>query len=182
MTGKQFGEFNPFAFDFDTDIENSVALGTELNGDTGELTDFKTAGGKLLMTSGSMDAVVPEPNITDYYNQVIEKQRGLDTTRQFFRYFIVPGFSHSIKGGISGTDYLGSADGTIPASADYIPVAYYDAGLVNVIIDWVEQELPPETIMATGFNQMKAGGILVPDTNQGIRFHRSVELYSNDTY
>lgn len=182
MTGKQFDEFNPFAFDFDTDIENSVALGVELNGDTGELTDFKTAGGKLLMTSGSMDAVVPEPNITDYYDRVIEKQRGLDTTRQFFRYFIVPGFSHSIKGGISGTDYLGSADGTIPASADYIPVAYYDAGLVNVIIDWVEQELPPETIMATGFNQMKAGGILIPDTNQGIRFQRSVELYSNGIY
>jgi len=182
MTGKQFDEFNPFAFVFDTDIENSATLGAELNGDTGELTDFKTAGGKLLMTSGSMDAVVPEPNITDYYDRVTEKQRGLDTTRQFFRYFIVPGFSHSIKGGISGTDYLGSADGTIPASADYIPVAYYDAGLVNVIIDWVEQELPPETIMATGFNQMKASGILVPDTNRGIRFQRSVELYSNDTY
>ncbi len=182
MTGKSFEEFDPFSFDFDIDMENAATLASDLNGDTAELTAFKATDGKLLMTSGSMDAVVPEPNITEYYQRVCQLQGGLSQTQDFFRYFIIPGFSHSIKGGKTGTDYLGTSDGNIPASTDYIPVAYYDAGLVDAIIDWVEHDLAPETIMATGFNQMKAGGILVPDVAQGIRLQHPVELYSNETH
>jgi len=181
MMGEAFDTFDIFAFDFDCDTAQASALDKELNGDTGQLSVFKAAGGKLLMTSGSMDAVVPAANITDYYHRVSQLQGGFGETQDFFRYFIVPGFSHSIKGGSTGTDYLGTADGNIPASADYIPVAYYDAGLVDAVMAWVEQGLAPDAIMATGFNQMKAGGILVPDVAAGTRFQRLVEFYPNDT-
>lgn len=177
MKGEAFDAFDIFAFDFDKDLENAATLGAEVDGDTGNLSPFKKAGGKLLMTSGSMDAVVPAVNITDYYDRVVSLQGGLDVTREFFRYFIIPGFSHSIKGGSTGTDYLGTSDGNIPSSTEYIPVAYYDAGVVNAVIDWVERGNAPDTIMVTGFNQMKAGGILVPDVEQGIRFQRQVKPY-----
>ena len=139
----------------------------------------QTAGGKLIMTGGAMDAVVPEPNIISYYKRVINSIGDFDATHDFFRYFIVPGFSHSIKGGL-GTDYIGHGDGTIPVSAGYIPVAYYDAGMVQAIMDWVEKGSAPETITATGFFEMKHGGILVPDPDKGLRFQRQVKAYPAD--
>ena len=126
-----------------------------------------------------MDAVVPEPNITNYYERVMSHQGGAPQTQDFFRYFIVPGFSHSIKGGL-GTDYIGHADGTLPESTGYIPVAYYDSGMVASIVDWVEKGIAPDTITATGFLEMKYGGILVPDPDKGIRFQRQVKAYPVD--
>ena len=179
MCGEKFGDFDILGCDIfalaETDLAKAVAQ--EVNTDSGDVSAFKAAGGKLIMTSGSMDTVVPEPNITDYYNRVVADQNGIAATQDFFRYFIVPGFSHSIKGGL-GTDYIGHRDGSIPESAGYIPVAYYDSGMVASIMDWVEKGIAPDTITATGFMEMKYGGILVPDTDKAIRFQRQVPSYS----
>ena len=179
LGGQNFADFDIWGCDVFKLAEQSGPLAKELNTDSADLSAFKDAGGKLIMTGGAMDAVVPEPNITNYYERLMTAQGGATQTQGFFRYFIVPGFSHSIKGGL-GTDYIGHADGTIPESAGYIPVAYYDAGMVASIMDWVEKGVAPETITATGFLEMKYGGILVPDPDKGIRFQRHVKAYPGD--
>ena len=161
--------------------DTAKAIAREVNTDSADVSAFKAAGGKLIMTGGTMDAVVPEPNITSYYERAMARQGGAAATQEFFRYFIVPGFSHSIKGGL-GTDYIGHADGTLPLSAGFIPVAYYDAGMASAIMDWVEKGGAPDTITATGFLEMKYGGILVPDPDKGIRFQRQVKAYPADGF
>lgn len=181
LCGQNFADFDIWACDVFAAAESDTAkaIAREVNTDSADVSAFKAVGGKLIMTGGSMDAVVPEANITNYYQRVMARHGGASKTQDFFRYFIVPGFSHSIKGGL-GTDYIGHADGTIPESAGYIPVAYYDAGMVASIMDWVEKSIAPETITATGFLEMKYGGILVPDTEKGIRFQRIIKAYPGD--
>ena len=176
---QKFADFDLFAFDFDKDTDKTLVLAKDLNADSADLDAFRKAGGKLIMTSGAMDAVVPEPNISCYYDKVVEKQGGIENTREFFRYFLVPGMSHSIKGG-TGIDYMGTMDGEIPLSAGYIPVAKWDAGLVNVLIDWVENKNAPEYIMGTGFNAMNSTG-MVADLGKGIRLQRPVYAYPDET-
>ncbi len=181
LSGQKFSDFDIFGCDIFALAESDTAkvIACEVNTDSADVSDFKAAGGKLIMTAGAMDAVVPEPNITNYYERVMTHQGGPTKTQDFFRYFIVPGFSHSIKGGL-GTDYIGHADGSIPENAGYIPVAYYDAGMVSSIMDWVEKDIAPVAITATGFLEMKHGGILVPDPDKGIRFQRQVKAYPED--
>jgi len=179
LCGQNFADFDPFSCDVFALAEQAGPLAQELNTDSADVSAFKAASGKLIMTSGAMDAVVPEPNITSYYERVAAAQGGMEQTRDFFRYFIVPGFSHSIKGGL-GTDYIGHANGSLPESTGYIPVAYYDAGMVASIMDWVEKDIAPDAITATGFLEMKHGGILVPDPDKGIRFQRQVKAYPGD--
>lgn len=183
LAGQNFADFDIWNSDIfalvETETANSVEK--EVNTDSADVSAFKAAGGKFIMTSGAMDAIVPEPNITNYYERVMMHQGGATMTQDFFRYFIVPGFSHSIKGGSTGTDYLGHADGSLPFSAGYIPVAYYNAGLVSSIMDWVEKGIAPDTITATSFLEMKHGGILVPDPDKGVRFKRPVKFYPNET-
>ncbi len=182
ICGKSFAEFDIFDCDVfavaDSDTAKSVA--GELNTDSGDLSAFKKTGGKLLMTSGAMDAVVPEPNITNYYERVVKAQGDETQTQDFFRYFMIPGFSHSIKGGRAGIDYIGHKCGRLPVSAQYVPVAYYDASLVYAIIDWVESGVAPDALMVTAFQQMHVPGELVPDIRQGIRFQRQIKPYSVD--
>lgn len=183
LSGQKFADFDIWGCDVFALAEapTIAELASELNTDGGDLSAFKAAGGKLIMTGGAMDAVVPEPNITSYYERVMTAQGSAEATKDFFRYFIVPGFSHSIKGGL-GTDYIGHGDGSIPESAGYIPVAYYDAGMVQVIMDWVEKNTAPDAITATGFLKMKHGGILVPDPDKGLRFQRQVKTYPIDGF
>lgn len=181
LNGQKFADFDIWGCDVFAAAESDAAkaLAREVNTDSGELSAFKAAGGKLIMTGGAMDAVVPEANITNYYERVMSHQGGAPQTQDFFRYFIVPGFSHSIKGGL-GTDYIGHVNGSLPESTGYIPVAYYDSGMVASIVDWVEKDIAPDTITATGFLEMKYGGILVPDPDKGIRFQRQVKAYPVD--
>ena len=179
LSGQNFADFDIWGCDVFKLAEQAGPLAKELNTDSADLSAFKATGGKLIMTGGAMDAVVPEPNITNYYERVMARQEGAAAAQEFFRYFIVPGFSHSIKGGL-GTDYIGHADGSLPLSTGYIPVAYYDAGMVASIMDWVENGVAPDATTATGFLEMKYGGILVPDPDKGIRFQRQVKAYPAD--
>lgn len=177
---EKFDDFDIWSFNFDLDTEKTMKLAPDMNGDSSDLSAFKAAGGKLLMTSGAMDAVVPEPNITNYYHRVQDTLGGLDAVDDFFRYFLVPGFSHSIRGGM-GTDYLAHSCGRVPTSARYIPVAYFDAGLVHSLMDWVENDIAPDSILAIGFHEMVAPAGLIPDIKKGIHFQRPVYPYPCET-
>ena len=80
---------------FGADIDTyTAALAPYLNAENADLGPFEKRGGKLLMTSGSADPVVPYTATLDYYERVIEHFGSLEKVRSFFRYYIIPGMAH----------------------------------------------------------------------------------------
>jgi feruloyl esterase len=86
--------FDPLKFDFDKDMDVYTAtLAPLLNAENDDLTAFKKRGGKLLMFSGSADAIVPWHATAEYYDRV-SARFGVDQTRDFFAYYLLPGWQH----------------------------------------------------------------------------------------
>lgn len=90
--------------DFGADIDTYTArLGPYLNAENPDLSAFEKRGGKIIMTSGSADSVVPTSATLDYYERVVERLGGLDQTKSFFRFYIIPGMAHGGGPGIQTT-------------------------------------------------------------------------------
>src|SRR5262249_15504579 len=81
---------------FGTDIDTyTAALGPWLNAENPDLSAFEKRGGKLIMTLGTADSVVPYHASLDYYERVTEPFGGsLEKVRSFYRFYLVPGLSH----------------------------------------------------------------------------------------
>jgi feruloyl esterase len=94
---KQTPDIN-FGADIDT---YTAALGPWLNAENPDLTAFEKRGGKLLMTVGSADSVVPYHATLDYYERVIERFGGLDQVQSFFRFYLIPGMAHGGGPGVN---------------------------------------------------------------------------------
>ncbi len=87
---------------FGADIDTyTAALGPYLNAENADLSPFEKRGGKLLMTSGSADPIVPYHATLDYYERVAERLGSLEKVRSFFRYYIIPGMGHGGGPGIN---------------------------------------------------------------------------------
>jgi feruloyl esterase len=88
--------------DFGADIDTYTAtLGPYLNAENPDLSQFEKRGGKLIMTSGSADSVVPYHATLDYYERVIEQIGSLEKAQSFFKFYIVPGMAHGGGPGIN---------------------------------------------------------------------------------
>ena len=98
-----FGPDKPLdQINFGADIDTyTAALGPYLNAENPDLGAFEKRGGKLLMTSGSADSIVPYHATLDYYERVIEHTGSLEKTKAFFRFYIIPGMAHSGGPGIN---------------------------------------------------------------------------------
>ncbi|HJF00159.1 MAG TPA: tannase/feruloyl esterase family alpha/beta hydrolase [Sellimonas intestinalis] len=129
-------------FDFTTfDFHNDTAYVREkldaiLNADTADLSGFRAAGGKLLMLHGTADPIIPYTSSLDYYERVIKLQGGLESTKEFFRYFLIPGLAHSFGGPI--VQIIGNYGA--PRDVEHDPLAALAA--------WVEEEKAPERLLA----------------------------------
>jgi feruloyl esterase len=87
---------------FGADLDTYTAkLAPYLNAENPDLTAFEKRGGKLIMTLGTADSVVPYHASIDYYERVIERFGGLDKVQSFYRFYLIPGLSH---GGGPGID------------------------------------------------------------------------------
>lgn len=95
--GKPLEEIN-FGADIDT---YTAALAPHLNAENPDLTAFEKRGGKLLMTLGTADAVVPYHASLDYYERVAAHGGGLEKARSFFRFYLVPGLAHGGGPGVN---------------------------------------------------------------------------------
>lgn len=84
------------------DIDTYTAkLAPYLNAENADLTAFQKRGGKLVMTLGTADSVVPYHASIDYYERVIDHLGGLDQVQSFFRFYVVPGLAHGGGPGIN---------------------------------------------------------------------------------
>lgn len=125
-------QWNPRTFDFDRDIDYIDAKLPFVNAVSTDLTAFKARGGRLLMYTGLADAVVPPTDTYNYYERVAAVNGGLSSTREFFRFFPVPGMGHC--GG-----------GAAPNRFD----------MLSALEAWVEKGAVPERVIATELDQGK---------------------------
>ena len=87
---------------FGADIDTYTAkLAPYLNAENPDLSAFEKRGGKLVMTLGTADSVVPYHASVDYYERVIEHFGGLEKVQSFFRFYAVPGLAHGGGPGIN---------------------------------------------------------------------------------
>jgi feruloyl esterase len=81
-------------FDWDRDVRFIETRLPYLSAMSTDLSSFKSRGGKLLMYTGWADPVVPPADVASYYDAVVQAMGGLRKTRDFFRFFGVPGMGH----------------------------------------------------------------------------------------
>jgi feruloyl esterase len=81
--------------DFGADIDTyTAALGPWLNAENPDLSAFAKRGGKIILSSGTADSIVPYHATLDYYERVIEQSGGLEQAQSFARFYIIPGMAH----------------------------------------------------------------------------------------
>jgi feruloyl esterase len=123
-----FGKADPSwdwkTFDFDKDPARLADARRMLNATDPDLSIFRSRGGKLLMYFGWADTALTPYMAVDYYEKALAAN-GPDT-KDFFRFFTVPGMFHC-RGGV-GTDR-------------------FDA--MTAVIDWVERGVTPTSLMSS---------------------------------
>lgn len=146
VLGKDFDFMN---FDFHKDLQIALdKLSPILDATDPDLDAFKARGGKLLVIGGSSDAIIPYTGFLDYYNKVIEAQGSLEETKGFFRFFLMPGFGHTVGG--SGVQEVGMVGATIvPRTPQY--------DVICAMEQWAEQGIAPERLLGTHFKFGEAG-------------------------
>ncbi len=112
------------SFDFDTDIPRLAAWGALANAKDADLSSFRDRGGRIIMTYGWADSILQPMMGVEYYENAVAFN-GADTP-DFFRLFMIPGMAHC-GGGVG------------PDSRD----------AMSAIIDWVEADEAPESIIAS---------------------------------
>lgn len=142
-------DFDFMKFDFHKDLKAAIdRLSPILDANDPDLDAFKARGGKLLVIGGSMDAIIPYTGFLDYYNKVIDRQGGMEETKKFFRFLLMPGFSHTVGG--SGVQEVGMAGVTeVPRDPQH--------DVVCAMEQWIEQGMAPECLYGTHFKMAEDG-------------------------
>ncbi|MGB8478242.1 MAG: tannase/feruloyl esterase family alpha/beta hydrolase [Acidobacteriaceae bacterium] len=166
--------FDYHKFDFDHDQDRvDKQLAPILNANNPDLSALQQRGGKILMFTGTADPLVPFQDALNYYDRVVQDQQkrlpdaggmgphqGLTMTRQFFRYFLVPGMAHC-GGGPGLHDFGQSLQLEVPQDSDH--------DILTALVRWVEEGVAPEKIIASTY---------VDDLSaKGIRFQRPICPY-----
>lgn len=119
----------PTTQDVDAEIAEVLAAPSTL-GDTASWTNLSTFsgnGGKLLFYHGVSDPWFSSLDTVRYYETLAAQSGGLDATRDWSRLFLVPGMGHC-RGGSALDEF----------------------DLVSAIVDWVENDRAPDSVVATG--------------------------------
>jgi feruloyl esterase len=76
-----------------------------------DLREFRDHGGKLILYHGWNDAEIPPGLSIDYYDTAMRTMGGPGATREFFRFFLIPGMAHCRRGpGGDAIDYLAAIE------------------------------------------------------------------------
>jgi feruloyl esterase len=95
---------------------------------------FAQAGGKLILWQGEADFSIPAITSVAYYQAVVQAMGGLDATRQFARYYLLPGAGHC--GGGNGPDTYNG---------------------LGAVVSWTEQHAAPHALLATQYAPSGSG-------------------------
>ena len=150
-------KFDPATFDFNKDeAQLDDRLAPIVNANNPDLRAFQKNGGKLIMFTGTADALVPFPDAVNYYENVVafvkqhpEKDSPADpltATQQFFRYYLVPGMAHCG----SGPGIVGIGQGISQEPND----------LLDLLQKWTEHDSAPGELEGVGETNRSNGQTL----------------------
>jgi hypothetical protein len=106
--------------------EQSVEeFGAVIGTDDPDLTRFRDRGGKIIITHGLADQLIPADGTIDYYKRVLQRMGGREEVGRFARLFLAPGVDHGFRG-----------PGATPV------------GRMEALLRWVEEGTPPDKLMA----------------------------------
>jgi hypothetical protein len=134
-------------FDLERDMPKvDATLGPLVNGaTTGDLSQFKARGGKMIVYQGWADPIVPPRQTVAFYEGISTKFGGDQPAQDFARLFMVPGFGHCAGGPGPNRFESSSYAGLAPPSDD----AGHD--LFTALSHWVEDSVAPSQVVATKF-------------------------------
>lgn len=109
-----------------------------------QLGEFRDAGKKFMMYHGMADPMTSGGNAQRYYLK-LANELGVSNTEidEFFRLFRISGMAHCGVGGISGAGAWEFGQSGAAASASN--------NIVSNLVDWVENDNAPETLLGTKF-------------------------------
>jgi len=117
--------------EFELLFEQSIQThASTYGGDDPDLSRFRDRKGRLLIVHGTADQYVPHPASIAYYKKVQRRIGSAEQTAQFARLFLAPGVDHGFSGA-----------GPSPT------------GLINALVDWVEEGKAPERITAESLDR-----------------------------
>jgi feruloyl esterase len=116
--------------DFDKDPARMVAVGLRINATIPDLTAVKARGGKIVHYHGWADPGVTARMSLDYYHAAL-KTMGDKETKEFYRFFPVPGMFHCGGGpGCGNADWLAAVANWVEngVAPDMIVGAHVEGG------------------------------------------------------
>ncbi len=122
-----------------------------------DLRRFKAAGGKMIGFQGWADTSVAPMQYVDYYETVTRTMGGPEKTKDFYRFYTVPGMRHC------------SSDGAGGDMIDYI----------TALEKWVEQGQAPEVLIGSNFDWtgLPLRSPVFPPDPARVKFTRPAYLY-----
>lgn len=120
-------DFDYLKFDFDRDPPRMMASAPFTATNSTDWHAFRRNGGKAIVYAGIADELLNTNGVHNWYRNMIRDHGGLESTKEFVRYFHVPGMGHC-----RGGDSLDRFD-------------HFKA-----LVEWVEHKKPPEFMIATG--------------------------------
>ncbi len=78
--------------------QSAELYGPVFSADNPDLTRFRDRGGKLIITHGLADQLIPPQSTIEYYEKVQQRMGGAAKAAEFARLFLVPGVDHGFRG------------------------------------------------------------------------------------
>ncbi len=78
--------------------QSAELFGPVFSADDPDLTRFRDRGGKLIITHGLADQLIPPQSTIEYYEKVQQRMGGAERAAKFARFFLVPGVDHGFRG------------------------------------------------------------------------------------
>jgi len=81
-------------FNFETDAPSVALASAQVDANNPDLSAFRRAGGKLIMSVGWSDWAVDGLGVKGFYDKIVQKMGGQDQVSDFARLFMLPGVGH----------------------------------------------------------------------------------------
>jgi len=120
--------YDPLTVNYDADIPLVAAASPAINNST-HIGAFLRRGGKLIFYHGLSDSGPPWPYTQRYFLDVASRHGGLEHASKFMKLYLIPNMGHC--GGNAATDRF---------------------DMLAPLVNWVENRVAPDTVIASGAN------------------------------
>ena len=117
-------------FDFETDISRMAKAAAMYNSHDPDISEFRAAGGKMIVWHGWADAIVTPGQTVDWHEKAQAEAGGAEALAENVRLFMIPGMDHC---------------GLLPSPGG---IAMESIDPLTALERWIETGEAPETIMA----------------------------------